>query len=168
MTEKKSSKTARSHQGASAYHVIRGRMTMLESDAARLYDVPVADIREVVAQHPSRFPKDFRFKLTKREAAEAQAPFEPGAPFAFTESGLAMLATLLPSKRAVEASVRIVRSCLAVREIAVEHRELGQEIQDLKRRQRDQRAQLEEMSTIMNRIFPVVTARRQPTLTSLN
>lgn len=169
MTEKKTGKNTK-QSGEPGYRLIRGRAMMLESDAARLYGVAVLSIREAVTLHRERFPKDFLIKLSKREVsaiADVTAT-ELKTPYAFSESGLAMLATLLPSKQAAEASVRIVRSCLAVREIALEHRELGQEIQDLKRRQRDQRAQLEEMSSIMNRIFPAVTARKQPSLTSPN
>jgi hypothetical protein len=98
--------------------VIRGEKVMLDADLAVLYGVTTKRLNEQVKRNRDRFPKDFIFQLTKREKREVVAncdhlkrlKFSPGLPYAFTEHGAIMLATVLNSPIAVKASIQ-VRIC---------------------------------------------------------
>jgi len=93
--------------------VIRGEKVMLDADLAVLYGVTTKRLNEQVKRNRDRFPKDFIFQLTEREKREVVAncdhlkrlKFSLGLPYAFTEHGAIMLATVLNSPIAVKASI---------------------------------------------------------------
>jgi hypothetical protein len=126
-------------------HTVRGRRIVLDSDLAALYGVPTRRLNEAVKRNLERFPDEFRFQLTKEEhgnlksqsvisSPQATDPqsFAPNRsqiatgssrhrdprflPFAFTEHGALMAATVLNSPRAVEMSLFIVRAFVRMRE----------------------------------------------------
>ena len=90
-------------------YVIRGQKVMLDADLAELYEVETRALNQAVRRNGSRFPGDFMFQLTEREAAALRSRFvtlEKGrgshskyAPLAFTEHGVAMLSSVLNSDR---------------------------------------------------------------------
>ena len=91
---------------------------MLSADLASLYRVPTSRLHQAVKRNRTRFPEDFMFQLTVEETVALNAPFafsDEGRhgrytiPLAFTELGIAMLAAVLRSDRAVEASIAILR-----------------------------------------------------------
>jgi hypothetical protein len=101
-------------QIASRIFLMRGHRVMLDSDLARLYRVSTKRLNEQVKRNQRRFPRDFMFKLTPKEKAEVVAncdhlaalKFSPALPNAFTEHGAVMLASVLNSPVAVQASTR--------------------------------------------------------------
>src|SRR3990167_1311337 len=93
--------------------LVRGQRVMLDADLAALYDVPTGALVQAVQRNLSRFPEDFIFRLTPDEATALRSQSvissaRPGRggrrynPYAFTERGVAMLSTVLRSRRAIE------------------------------------------------------------------
>jgi hypothetical protein len=121
--------------------VIRGHRVMLDSDLADLYRVTTKRLNEQVKRNRNRFPADFMFQLTSKEKAEvvancdhlAKLKFSPAKPFAFTEHGAVMVASVLNSERAVEVSVYVVRAFVKLREMLGTHRKLAQKLAELER-----------------------------------
>jgi hypothetical protein len=130
---------------------VRGKRVLLDADLARFYGVGTRDLNKAVARNPDRFPKDFAFKLTLEETkalifqtgiskpgdSKAKAlMFQPGTSkpgrggtrkpaTVFTEQGVAMLASVLRSPRAVLISVAIVRAFVRLRELLAGNRQLA-------------------------------------------
>jgi hypothetical protein len=96
---------------------IRGQKVMIDRDIAELYGVLTKRLNEQVKRNNKRFPTDFMFQLTVEEKTEVVAncdhlknlKYSPNLPFAFTEHGAVMLASVLNSDRAIEVNVRIVK-----------------------------------------------------------
>src|SRR5215471_5640046 len=110
---------------------IRGHKVLIDSDLAELYGVSVKRLNEQVKRNPERFPDDFRFRLTADEfqvlrsqnaASKAGRGGRRSVPFAFTEHGAIMAASVLNSRRAVEVSVFVVRAFVRLREILATHK----------------------------------------------
>ena len=122
--------------------LVRGQKVMLDSDLAELYGVPTKRLNEQVKRNADRFPEDFMFRLNSEEKKEVVANcdhlrslrFSPGAPYAFTEHGALMLASVLNSKRAVDVSVFVVRAFVRLREMLSSHRELAKKVSELERK----------------------------------
>lgn len=104
--------------------LIRGQKAMLDTDLAALYGVPTKVLNQAVKRNRHRFPADFMFRLTEDEKAEVvticdhlqKLKFSPVLPYAFTEHGAIMLASVLNSKKAVRISVYVVRAFVKLRE----------------------------------------------------
>lgn len=100
-------------------HLIRGQRVILDADLAAFFAVPTPYLNELAGRNPRRFPKEFRFRLTPSESADLPAaetaarPRRARLPFAFTESGVAMLATILHTPQAVRLSIDIIRAAIA-------------------------------------------------------
>lgn len=115
---------------------------MLDVDLAEIYGVETRRLNEQVRRNPGRFPNDFMFRLTAAEKAEVIAncdalskiKFSRMTPFAFTEHGAVMLAAVLNSPRAVQASVAIARAFVRLRKLAFGRRELSARLKELERR----------------------------------
>jgi hypothetical protein len=100
---------------------------MLDSDLAQLYAVPTRRLNEQVRRNLDRFPQDFMFQLTAEEMAALRsqsATSKPGrggrryAPLAFTEQGVAMLSSVLHSRRAIRVNIEIMRAFVRLRAMA--------------------------------------------------
>jgi hypothetical protein len=124
-------------------HVVRGRRVMLDADLARFYGVTTFNLNKAVARNRDRFPGDFAFKLTLEETKALI--FQSGISSSghggarkpatvFTEQGVAMLAGVLHSPRAVAVSVAIVRAFVALRELLAGHRELAAKLAELEKK----------------------------------
>lgn len=126
----------------SAIHLIRCQRVMLDADLAALYGVSTGRLNEQVKRNRSRFPADFMFRLTAEEAALLKSQFATSSggwggrrklPNVFTEHGAVMLANVLRSRVAVEASIQVVRAFVQIREFALTHAELGRRLDELER-----------------------------------
>jgi hypothetical protein len=119
--------------------MIRGHRVMLDADLAEVYGTNTKRLNEQVKRNKGRFPADFMFRLTADERDEAVAKcdhlkklkFSPNLPFAFTEHGAIMLASVLSSDVAVQASIAVVRAFVRLREILATHKELAQKLSEL-------------------------------------
>ena len=105
-------------------YLIRGQKVMLDADLAELYRVPTKAFNQAVKRNPDRFPEDFMFRLSSDELNQSQ--FVTGSqkhrdprnlPYAFTELGVAMLSSVLSSKRAVQMNILIMRAFVKLREV---------------------------------------------------
>jgi len=122
--------------------LIRGQKVILDAHLAELYSVPTRILIQAVTRNASRFPRDFMFRLSKREFANLRSQIEisslwggrRSAPYAFTEHGVAMLSSVLRSKRAVAVNVEIMRAFVYLRRVVTEHAELAQRIDELEER----------------------------------
>ena len=122
--------------------VIRGHRIMIDADLAEVYDVTTKRLNEQVKRNAERFPEDFMFRLTAGEKAElvakcdhlARLKFAKALPFAFTEHGAIMAASVLNSPRAIEASVIVVRAFVALRRAVASHSALSRRLDELERK----------------------------------
>lgn len=118
---------------------LRGQKVMLDADLALLYGVTTKRLNEQVKRNRKRFPSDFMFQLTPKEKAEVVAicdhlkklKFTASLPFAFTEHGAIMLASVLNSPVAVQVSVQIVRAFAKLRDAFVSQRALARRLDQL-------------------------------------
>jgi len=122
---------------------LRHHRVILDTDIADLYGVPVKRLNEQVKRNQDRFPSDFMFQLNRREhdilrSQIATSRGGPGGrryrPFAFTEHGAIMAATVLSSDRAVQMSVFVVRAFVRLREMLATNRRLAGKIDELENR----------------------------------
>ena len=126
----------------SAIHLIRRQRVMLDSDLAAIYGVTTKRLNEQLRRNRSRFPSDFAFQLSAEEFTNlksqiATSTFHGGRryqPWVFTEHGALMLASVLNSEIAVQASVRVVRAFVRLREMVAANAQLAAELEKLERR----------------------------------
>jgi len=118
---------------------IRGQKVMIDADLADIYGVKTSRLNEQVKRNIDRFPVDFTFQLTDQEKEEVIAncdhlnklKFSRTRPFAFTEHGVIMLASVLNTETAIKTSVLVVRAFAKLREILLTHKELAQKLTEL-------------------------------------
>lgn len=123
-------------------HVVRGQRVILDADLAVLYGVETRTFNQAVRRNLDRFPADFMFRLTPEEYRNlrSQSVISSGhggrryTPYAFTEHGAVMAASVLSSQRAVEISVFVVRAFVRLREIVSGHLELARRLDELEDR----------------------------------
>ena len=137
-------KSVAPEQIASAILVLRGHRVLLDAELAALYGVTTKRLNEQVKRNAARFPGDFIFHLTPAEtvalnrsqnATGSQKHRDPRfAPYAFTEHGAIMVATILSSRRAVEMSVYVVRAFVQLRDMLASNRELARRFAQLETR----------------------------------
>jgi hypothetical protein len=121
--------------------LIRGQRIMLDSDLAKIYGVTTKQLNQQFKRNQKRFPDDFAFVLTNQEVAQMRSQIVTSsrrnfrrAPIAFTEHGALMLGNILNSKTAVEASIRVVRAFVWIREQLAANKELAQKLNELETR----------------------------------
>jgi len=122
---------------------LRGQKVILDTHLAKLYRVPVKRLNQQVNRNRRRFPADFIFQLTAKESEtlrlqNATSNSKRGGrryrPYAFTEHGAIMAATILNSRRAVKMSVFVVRAFVHFRQLMVNNRELADKLDELESR----------------------------------
>ena len=142
---------AESLNGAEKYiHTIRGSLVVLDADLAKLYNLPLAAFNRAVARQATRFPKDFKFKLTREEVNSLNIKSRRVV-YAFTEEGIAMLSVILKSPLAVKVSVSLVRSAVEMRHFIVKNSPMLENVAaaELKQIER-QKAADEKLAKIIN------------------
>ena len=120
---------------------LRGYRVLLDGDLSVLYGVPVKALNQAVRRNARRFPADFMLRLKRHEVAYMRSQIVTASrrnlrypPLAFTEHGAIMAANVLNSRRAVEASVYVVRAFVRLRQVVATHRELSRRLDELERR----------------------------------
>jgi len=124
-----------------AIYLIRGLKVMLDRDLAVLYGVETKRLKEQVRRNADRFPDDFAFVLDPQEFATLRSQFATSKsearggtqylPMAFTEQGVAMLSTVLRSKRAIDVNIAIMRTFVKLRQMLDSHAQLAQKLAEL-------------------------------------
>lgn len=118
---------------------IRGQKVMLDFDLAVLYETETKYLKRAVKQNIKKFPSDFMFEITKVEFESLRCSFSTSKrggtrymPFAFTEHGVTMLASVLNSDRAVDVNIAIVRTFITIRNYINKHKNISEQINDLR------------------------------------
>lgn len=118
---------------------------MLSHDLAKLYQVETRALTQAVQRNIDRFPNDFMFQINNNEFLNLKSQIVTSSwggarralPYAFTEQGVAMLASILKSKRAVQMSIAIVRAFIKLRELLTTHKDVLLEIEKIKQTQKE-------------------------------
>ncbi|MHB0977211.1 MAG: ORF6N domain-containing protein [Candidatus Aquicultorales bacterium] len=123
--------------------LIRGQKVMLDVDLADLYQVTTKQLNQQVRRNKDRFPSDFMFQLTDHEKREVvtdcdhlkdRLKFSPHLPYAFTEHGALMLANVVKSPSAIQASIHVVRAFVKLRALLETHEQLARKLKELEAR----------------------------------
>ncbi len=124
--------------------LIRGQKIMLDAALAALYEVEVKALNQAVRRNAGRFPADFMFQLTAEEAVLLRSQFvtlKAGSgrhrkylPYAFTEQGVAMLSSVLRSKRAVRVNIEIMRAFVQLRKMLTSNADLARKLTALEKK----------------------------------
>ncbi|MEK7400773.1 MAG: ORF6N domain-containing protein [Gemmatimonadota bacterium] len=120
----------------------RGFRVLLDHDLATLYGVTTRALNQAVSRNRTRFPADFMFRLTAREADNLRSQIVTSSshggrryrPRAFTEQGVAMLSSVLRGRRAVTANIAIMRAFVELRGMLASNHALNRRVDDLERR----------------------------------
>jgi len=121
-------------------YLIRDKKVMMDRDLAELYGVDTAQLKRAVKRNIERFPSDFMFQLTKQELEDWRCQFGTSngtkmglrhLPMVFTEQGVAMLSSVLRSRRAISVNIQIMRAFTQLREMLSTHEDLRRKIEDL-------------------------------------
>jgi hypothetical protein len=122
-------------------HVLRGKKVMLDRDLSALYEVETKQLKRAVRRNIDRFPEDFMFELTKDELENLRCQFgtsswggERYLPLAFTEQGVAMLSSVLNSKRAILVNIQIMRAFVRIRNLVADNSEVRKAIVNIEKR----------------------------------
>ena len=126
--------------------LIRGQRVILDADLAKLYGVTTKRLNQQVKRNSDRFPEDFMFQLTTEEKTEVVAncdhlsrlKFSPAFPYAFTEHGAIMVASVLNTPRAIEASIFVVRAFVKLRKMLATHKEFERKLIELEKKYDEQ------------------------------
>ncbi|MDP2815138.1 MAG: ORF6N domain-containing protein [Rectinemataceae bacterium] len=124
--------------------LIRGHKVMIDRDLARLYQVPTKVMNQTIKRNQDRFPDGFMFRLSPQETRElvtncdrfTKLKHSSATPFAFTEYGVAMLSSVLRSKRAIRINIQIIQTFIRLRQWALTHKDLAQKIAELENKSR--------------------------------
>jgi phage regulator Rha-like protein len=118
--------------------LIRGHKVMLDADLAELYNVEVKHLVRAVRRNIERFPVEFMFQLDNKEFMELRSHFGTAkfkmrrfAPLVFTEQGVAMLSSVLNSKRAIQINIEIMKTFVRMREMLISNREMSKRLDEL-------------------------------------
>lgn len=146
-------------------YIIRGQQVMLDSDLAKLYGTEVKKLNQQVSRNKDKFPDDFMFQLDKEELPESlksqyvtlnktgnsRGQHIKKMPYAFTEQGIYMIATILKNNLATQQSIRIMRTFKELRHYVAENRQLldNQEILQIGNRLTKQEAEIRDIKTNM-------------------
>ena len=125
-----------------AIFMIRGHKVMLSSHLADLYGVVPKVLVQAVKRNGDRFPEDFMFQLSAGEFANLKSQIVTSSwgglrratPYAFTEQGVAMLSSVLRSKRAVQVNIEIMRAFVRLRKILASHADLARKLEALEKK----------------------------------
>ncbi len=122
--------------------LIRGQKVILDKELANLYGVTTSHLKRAVKRNIDRFPDDFMFQLTSDEYKSLRCQFgilKKGShskylPYAFTEQGVAMLSSVLRSKRAVQVNIEIMRAFVRLRQLLKTHADLERKLVEMEKR----------------------------------
>jgi hypothetical protein len=149
---------------SSQIYLIRGQKVMLDSHLAGLYQVPTKSLNLAVRRNVDRFPEDFMFQLEPEELGRLRFQFATSKgrggrrylPYAFTEQGVAMLSSVLKSKRAVQINIAIMRAFVKVRQVLARHKDVARKLEEI---ERSQKRQGFEISTIWETLKQLMTPK---------
>jgi hypothetical protein len=140
-------------------YLIRGQKVMLDRDLAALYEVETKALKQAVRRNTTRFPHDFAFVLDREEFAILRSQTVTSnswggtryLPMAFTEQGVAMLSSVLKSKRAIDVNIAIMRTFVKLRQMLESHAKLAKTLTEMEDKYDEQfRVVFEVLSELMS------------------
>ena len=150
---------------------LRGQKIILDSDLAELYGVPSKRLNQQVTRNVHRFPADFRFRLSRSEFENLRLQFATSSlahggrrylPYAFTEHGAIMAATVLQSKRAIQMSIFVVRAFVRMREALAANQQIAAKLRELEHRLENHDGTIQELvAAIRELMLPPPPNRRR-------
>jgi len=131
---------------ASKIITIRDEKVILDVHLAELYEVETRVLKQAVRRNKDRFPYDFMYELTDAEIDEmvsqnvipSKRHFGGAVPFAFTENGVAMLSSVLNSKKAIEVNISIMRTFTILRKMILLNKDIMEEINKIRKQMQEQ------------------------------
>jgi hypothetical protein len=143
----------------SKIYLIRGVKVMLDLKLAELYGIETKRLNEQVKRNHDRFPDDFMFQLNQQEFENLKSHFAISSwggrrklPYAFTEHGLLMLASVLNSERAVKVNIMIVRVFIKMRNMLLDHQEFAEKLRQIEFKLNDHDNQFLVISEYLNQL----------------
>ncbi|MFC1841405.1 ORF6N domain-containing protein [Thermodesulfobacteriota bacterium] len=141
--------------------LIRGQKVIIDADLAEFYGVPTKRLNEQVKRNKNRFPDDFMFQLLKEEKSGVVAncdhleglKYSKTLPYAFTEHGSIMAASVLNSKKAIEISVFIVRAFIKLRITIEDQKELHRKISNIELKLSDHDEKIIELVILIKQML---------------
>ena len=149
---------------------IRGQKIMFDFDLARLYGTETRILKQAVKRNISRFPADFMFQLNKKEWQELitnrdnlrkSQKFSPALPYAFTEHGVTMLSSILKSRKAIQMNIAIVRAFIALKQFALNYKDLSAQIKELKETTGNHNVQLNQIYDALENLLDEKTGQKK-------
>jgi len=149
--------------------ILRHQKVILDTALAELYGVPVKRLNQQVRRNRQRFPADFMFQLTPREFAALRLQFATSnkgsggrrsLPYAFTEHGAIMAATVLNSEQAVKMSVFVVRAFVRLRQVLAANKEFAGRIKELEEHLETHDGAIQEIIKVIKRLVNPPDSRR--------
>lgn len=151
----------------SKIYIVRNKKIMLDRDLAELYEVETRVLNQAVTRNIERFPEEFMFQLTSEEFEILKSQIVTSSwggtrkmPFAFTEYGVAMLSSVLRSKRAIQVNIQIMLIFSKIREMLLNSLSMKLDIEEIKRRLNSQDKNLE---LIFSYLDELIEKRENPT-----
>lgn len=150
--------------------LIRGQKVMMDRDLAKLYGVTTKNLKRQVRRNIERFPIEFMFQLTEKEWDELVPIWHQFktrkhsyiVPFAFTEHGVAMLASVLKSERAIKVSLIIIKTFVRLREILLVHKDLAAKVEMLELQYKNHEIKFSQYDEHIAAIFEAIKKLMAP------
>ena len=165
------SSVAPSERIEKAILVVRSHKVMLDADLAKLYGVTTFNLNKAVKRNPDRFPQDFMFQLNFQEVRDLIFQFgisktsgrggRRHLPYAFTEQGVAMLSSVLKSKRAVLVNVAIMRVFVRLRQMLSTNKDLADKLAELERKVASHDEHIRSLFDAIRRLMPPLPPTRR-------
>lgn len=146
---------------------VRNQKVMLDRDLAELYGVQAIRLREQVKRNLQRFPENFMFQLTEKEVGDmvsqnaipSKRHLGGSLPFAFTEHGVLMLASVLKSEKAMQVSIRVIEIFVKMREMLSTHKDILLQLQKMEKKLTSHD---EDIQLIFEYLKRLLTAPKEP------
>jgi phage regulator Rha-like protein len=137
-------------------HTIRDKQVILDYDLAKLYEVETRILNQSVKRNLERFPDKFMFQLNKDEIKHLKSQFviskwggKRKLPFAFTEQGVAMLSSVLKSKKAIKISIKIIEAFISMRKFLIQNQDIFNRLDNVERKQIKTEEKIDEIFDYM-------------------
>ncbi len=151
-------------------YLIRGQKVMLDRDLAVLYGYETKRMNEQVKRNQERFPVSFMFQLTVEEVKHLRSQFATAnvavksrtLPYAFTEHGVLMLASILKSNIAIKASVHIIEIFVKMREMVLTHKDILVKLEQLEQSQSAQDVSIKQLHQYIKILMTEEQSPRAP------
>jgi hypothetical protein len=141
-------------------YVVRDKKIMLDMDLAKLYGVETKVLKQAVRRNIDRFPDDFMFEISNEEFTILRSQFVTSSwgglryvPMAFTEQGVAMLSSVINSKKAIQVNIQIMRVFTRIREMLSDTLSLKLEIEEIKKKLENQDKNIELVFTYLDELI---------------